>query len=55
MKEKTDWMWVIQMLTLGVLGVTICYYGKVTGMLWERVDELRLKVELLTIDSNIGR
>lgn len=54
-KEKTDWMWVIQMLTLGAFGIAICYYGKVTGMLWERIDELQLKVELLTIDSNIEK
>lgn len=50
-KEKTDWMWVLQMLTLGALGVVMCYYGTLTGMLWERIDELQLRVELLTIDS----
>ena len=52
MKQKTDWMWVIQMITLSALGGAIGYFGKITGMLWERVDYLQLEVEVMKEDRS---
>jgi len=50
-KVKTDWIFVIQMLSLGVLGFVLFYQSKVIGMLWDKVDHMELKIDLMYEDS----
>ena len=42
-KEKTDWMWVVQMLMLGALGIAMLYVGKYVDMQAKRIDYLEIE------------